>query len=208
MNIEQLKDWLGIAWRERLSEIYRRGMLNNPFMVQAALFHYLNTPELPHVRVWLSQSIEFPTFKEEDYLDWQIYHHKKKLMGQVLDLIITNEEEVLAIGLLNVEAGGYGDFREHLELMETFHQIRGKGELRMRIHPHHGKLDENHTYLIREDTLLVYGVINQEASMSLEWDKLKAHCKDPLFWYHFYFLQGKIGDSKIKFLVKEGKKFL
>jgi len=180
MNIEQLKDWLGIAWRERLSEIYRRGMLNNPFMVQAALFHYLNTPELPHVRVWLSQSIEFPTFKEE----------------------------VLAIGLLNVEAGGYGDFREHLELMETFHQIRGKGELRMRIHPHHGKLDENHTYLIREDTLLVYGVINQEASMSLEWDKLKAHCKDPLFWYHFYFLQGKIGDSKIKFLVKEGKKFL
>ncbi|MCI4669260.1 MAG: hypothetical protein MRZ79_14085 [Bacteroidia bacterium] len=206
MNTDQLKVWLARAWQGKVAEMYKEGYLTDEEMLKAAFFHALHNSQMPEIKIWLSQKLNFPPFKESDFLNWEIYHKKKKLQGFKADMLVTYKDELLAMMVLNFVPGGYGDFREHLDILETIHGLRGEGKVRLKINPHSGNPMVDHGYSISEDLLVVYTVLNNEASMSLELSKLKEHCTDPLFWYYFYFLKAGIGANKIKFRVAEGNK--
>lgn len=204
MNSEQIKVWLAGAWEGRVSDMYKGGWIANRQMLLAAMFHAMNSPEMPGFRVWLSESIAFPPMKAEDYLDWENYHKKQELQGKRADLLVTDKDELRAVLLLNFAPDGYGDFREDMAFLECLHHLRGAGDILLKKNPHTGKIKVDEVYPIHEELLLVYAVVNQEASMSLEIKTLKEQVRDPLFWYYFYSLQGKIGAFKIKFKGREG----
>jgi len=205
MNVEQIKDWFVRMWQDHLPQLYQQGLLVNSTMVQAAMYQYLSGPAFPDVNIWLSPKVVFPPYQQADYLKWKSFHAKKKLLSSEIDLLLTVKNEVKAVLKLDFKASGYGFPREDMDWFKQFYVLKGEGDLLIRINPHTGKLNPKDSFHVAEDVLMIYAVVNQQHSFSLDWETLKKNNSDPIFWYHFLLLKGKIGQQNIKFSVIEGK---
>ncbi|MEO0897463.1 MAG: hypothetical protein AAFY71_13740 [Bacteroidota bacterium] len=204
MTTDQVKSWFGRMWQDYMPEIYQEGVLNNSLMVLSTMHQFFSQAHLPELKAWLAPTIAFPSFQKEDYLNWETFYVKKKLLGQSSDLILTYKQEVKAVLKLNYKAGGYGNHVNDLAFLDLIHKIRGTANIYLAINPKTGLLETNMPFSIAEDVLLVYAVVNQESSFSLDLSHLKEFSNNSLYWYHFLLLKGRIGDAKISFSMVEG----
>ena len=108
-----------------------RGKHNHPrcskVNLQAEIYRHFQSISLADLKIWFSVPLIFPPIRKEEYLDWRQYRLKKALEGQVIDMMITHESDILMIGELNFDPGGYGDYRKDMKRLCGLAKLAGEG---------------------------------------------------------------------------------
>ncbi|MEL6132512.1 MAG: hypothetical protein AAFR59_04015 [Bacteroidota bacterium] len=186
-------------WEGPVARAYLRGDLCSKVNLQAEIYRHFQSISLPDLKIWFSVPLTFPPIRKEEYLDWRQYRLKKALEGQFIDMMITQESDILMIGELNFDPGGYGDYRKDMKRLCGLAQLAGEGVVYISRIPFTGKIDEALPFLLHEDLLTTYVVINQQASMGLELKRLKKAYPGIQFPTSFLHLKGAVQEDKVLF---------
>lgn len=199
MTSERIRDFLVEIWKGPLAEAYLRGELGSQTKIKAEVYRHFQNLGLPELTIWLDPAIHFPPFIREEYLKWRQYRVKRYLEGEEIDLLITQGTDIIAAIELNFDPGGYGDFRRDMKHLCALSELAGEGLVYLARDPKTGKLDDGRPYLLAEDLLCIYAVINQQASMGLEMESLKKAHPQMRFPAYFLHLQAAIQQDKVRF---------
>ncbi|MEL6698415.1 MAG: hypothetical protein AAFP89_19375 [Bacteroidota bacterium] len=199
MTPEQVSELMVQIWEGPVARTYLRGELCSKVNLQAEIYRHFQALNLPDLKIWFSVPLVFPPFLREEYLNWRLYRLKKALDGQVIDMVVSEGTDILMIGELNFDPGGYGDYRKDMKRLCGLAQLAGEGILYISRTPFTGQVDDGLPFLLHEELLTTYMVINQKASMGLELNTLKKAYTGIQFPSSFLHLKAAVQEDKVLF---------
>lgn len=158
--MNRIADAFKAVWVQ-VQTIYYQGRIISERHMQAEIYRLLRAnPEFDReYQIWVEPKIEFKQPNIDSYLK-----------GTIPDMVITRDEEIVAVVELKYTPLGFLPFEKDVTNLMLFNKLRGNGNYKIALRVNHltGDYDANHGFSISKDLLLVYCAMARKDSHAFE----------------------------------------
>lgn len=197
--MSDLRERLVFMWTQAIAEAYRAGRFINRETLLGEMYRLLHGTGFPPCEVWLSPRLIFPPTKGVIFDQLEVFQLQQWLKHQEPALLLTVEEQVVAIMEVSYSPSEFVDHRPDIRRLLSLSRLGGRSSLHLRLNATKGTIDTSHHYPLAQDLLCAYAVIARKGAMALQRSKLQNNEGELEFPPSFLHLTGTVRQPKAVF---------